>query len=177
MNVYDAIRFKRTIRSFSDDPLPDDVVLKIVDAGRRAQSAKNTQPWHFIVIRDRETLSELSELGTFADHLAGATLGIAIITPDPNQRWSILFDAGQAAAYMQLAAWELGVGSCLATIYQTQAARTLLGFPEDLHIHVGLSFGYPAHPEQMTKKPKAGGRKNYSDITHQDRWTTDIGGI
>jgi len=174
MNVQDAIRTKRAIRKFSDEPLPEDVVRKIVDAGRKAQSAKNRQPWHFIVIRDRETLTKLSELGTYAGHLAGAALGIAIVTPDPNQRWSILFDAGQAAAYMQLAAWELGVGSCPATIYQPEAARALLGFPEDWHLHVSLSFGYPAHPEQITEKPKAGGRKNYGDVTRLERWSDDF---
>ena len=174
MNVQDAIRFKRAIRKFSDEPLPEDVVRKIVDAGRRAQSAKNRQPWHFIVIRDRETLAKLSELGTYAGHLAGAALGVAIVTPDPNQRWSILFDAGQAAAYMQLAAWDLGVGSCPATIYQPEAARALLGYPDDRHLHVALSFGYPARPEQITEKPKAGGRKNYRDVTHLERWNDDI---
>ncbi|HUS85154.1 MAG: nitroreductase family protein [Anaerolineales bacterium] len=176
MNVHDAIRIKRAIREFSAEPLPEDVMRAIVDAGRRAQSAKNRQPWHFIVIRDRETLKKLAELGTYAGHLAGAALGIAIVTPDPNQRWSILFDAGQAAAYMQLAAWELGVGSCPATIYQPEAARALLGYPQDLHLHVSLSFGYPAHPEQMTEIPKAGGRKNYAKIAHLDRWTDDIDG-
>lgn len=174
MNVHDAIRIKRAIRKFSDEPLPEDVVRRIVDSGRRAQSAKNRQPWHFILIRHRGTLKSLSELGTYAGHLAGAALGIAIITPDPNQRWSILFDAGQAAAYMQLAAWELGVGSCLATIYQPEAARELLGYPQDLHLHVSLSFGYPLHPEQLTEKPKGGGRKNFAEITHLDRWANAI---
>jgi len=174
MNVHDAIRIKRAIRKFSDEPLPEAIVRRIVDAGRRAQSAKNRQPWHFIVIRDRGTLKKLSELGTYAGHLAGAALAIAIVTPDPNRRWSIMFDAGQAAAYMQLAAWDLGVGSCPATIYQPEAARALLGYPEELHLNVSLSFGYPAHPEQMTEKAKPGGRKNYGDVTHLERWSDDI---
>ncbi len=174
MNVHDAIRIKRAIRKFSDEPLPQDIVRKIVNAGRRAQSAKNRQPWHFIIIRERETLTKLSELGTYAGHLAGAAMGLAIVTPDPNLRWSIMFDAGQASAYMQLAAWELGVGSCLATIYQPEAARALLGLPKDWHLHVTLSFGYPAHPEQMTEKAKVGGRKNYGEVTHLECWPDDI---
>ncbi len=174
MNVHDAIRIKRAIRKFSDEPLPEAIVRRIVDAGRRAQSAKNRQPWHFILIRDRGTLTKLSELGTYAGHLAGAALAIAIVTPDPNRRWSIMFDAGQAAAYMQLAAWDLGVGSCPATIYQPEAARALLGYPEELHLNVSLSFGYPAHPEQMTEKAKAGGRKTFGDVTHLERWSDDI---
>jgi nitroreductase len=100
-----------------------------VNAGRRAQSSKNSQPWHFIVIRDAATLKSLSELGNWATHIAGAAMAIAIITPDPDTRFSIMFDAGQSAAYMQLAAWELGVGSCLATIYETEKRVICWGFP------------------------------------------------
>jgi nitroreductase len=120
MNVSDAIKYKRAVRQFQDKPLPRDVILAILNAGRRAQSSKNTQPWHFIAIQDKGTLKALSGLGTYAGHLAGAALGVAVITTSPEQRFSIMFDAGQAAAYMQLTAWELGIGSCLATIYEPE---------------------------------------------------------
>src|SRR4030042_1894953 len=123
MNVADAIRTKRAIRRFAATPVPEETLLRILRAGRRAQSSKNTQPWQFIVVRDPERLRALARLGPYADHLASAPVGVVLITPDPKQRWSILFDAGQAAAYMQLAAWDLGVGSCLATIYATAEAR------------------------------------------------------
>jgi len=85
-----------------------------------------SQPWHFIAIQDKTILKSLSETGANAGHLAGAALGVAIITPPMEKRFSILFDAGQAAAFMQLAAWELGIGSCPATIYQPEEARALL---------------------------------------------------
>ncbi len=62
-------------------------------------------------MQDKAILKALSECGTWAGHLAGAALGVAILTPDPTEKFQIMFDAGQAAAYMQLAAWELGVGS------------------------------------------------------------------
>jgi hypothetical protein len=126
MNVSEAIRTKRAVREFLAEPLPDESVRAILYAGRRAQSAKNTQPWHFIAIRNRDTLKTLSGMGTWAGHLAGAALGVVILTPDPAQRYSIMFDAGQSASYMQLAAWELGIGSCLATIYEPEKARELL---------------------------------------------------
>jgi len=158
------------VRQFASRPLSDELARRIVNAGRRAQSAKNTQPWHFIVIQDRKTLTALSRLGTYAGHLADATLGVAILTPDPAQRWSIMFDAGQAAAYMQLAAWELGVASCLATIYEPDAARELLGFPGDLHMNVGLSFGYPADPAILSFPPRAGGRRPFAESVHVERW-------
>ena len=171
MHVAEAIQMKRAIREFSPVPLPEQEVHAILNAGRRAQSSKNTQPWHFLAIQDRETLVALSKLGTYAGHIAGAALVVAILTPDPMQRWSILFDAGQAASYMQLAAWEKGIGSCLATIYEPEAARDLLEFPENLHLHVVISFGYPANPELLSRAPKAGGRQPIQELVHFDRWT------
>jgi nitroreductase len=170
MNVDEAIRTKRAIRHFTTSAVPEDVLLRILHAGRRAQSSKNTQPWQFIVVRDPERLRALARLGQYADHLAGAAAGVVIITPDPKQRWSILFDAGQAAAYMQLAAWEQGVGSCLATIYATDEARGLLHFPPDWEAHVALSFGYPAEPADMTRPPRAGGRKPPHEVFHREEW-------
>lgn len=170
MNVYDAIRSKRAVRTFEDSSLPEEAVRKILNAGRRAQSAKNMQPWHFIAIQDKDTLKKLSELGHYAGHLAGAALGIALITPPPSQRFSVMFDAGQAAAYMQLAAWEMGIASCLATIYQPEEARQLLGFPPDLEINVAISFGYPTD-EALTPRPaRKQGRKGFSETVHFEKW-------
>lgn len=170
MNVSEAIRTKRAVRQFLPEPLPDAVVLAILDAGRRAQSSKNTQPWQFVAVRDRATLTALSEMGDWAGHLAGAALGVALLTPDPQARFQTMFDAGQAAAYMQLAAWERGVGSCLASIYQPEAARALLGFPLEWHLRICISFGYP-HPEALAPRPpRPGGRKPLADIVHFDRW-------
>jgi nitroreductase len=170
MKVSDAIRTKRAVRQFQDKPLPREVVHVILNAGRRAQSSKNTQPWHFIAIQERTTLKALAELGTYAIHLAGAALGIANLTPDPAQRFSIMFDAGQAAAYMQLAAWEVGVGSCLATIYEPDKTRELLNFPQDLHIRIALSFGYPKDPTAFTQPPQKGGRLDFEKVVHWEKW-------
>jgi nitroreductase len=170
MNVADAIRMKRAVREFSDAPLPAESVRAILQAGRRAQSAKNTQPWHFIAVQERTILVALSQTGTFAGHLAGAALGVIILTPDPAERWSILFDAGQAASYMQLAAWELGIGSCLATIYEPDQARSILGFPASYHVRAALSFGFPADPAVLTAPPRRGGRRASATVFHFERW-------
>src|SRR3990172_2423642 len=110
MNVSEAIRMKRAVRKFQDKPLPEEVVHAILNAGRRAQSSKNTQPWHFIAMQDKAILKALSECGTWAGHLAGAALGVAILTPDPGEKFQIMFDAGQAAAHLQPAARGLGGG-------------------------------------------------------------------
>jgi nitroreductase len=170
MNVSEAIRLKRAVRQFQDIPLPDDVVAAILNAGRRAQSSKNTQPWNFIAIRDKGILQSLSECGPWAGHLAGAALGVALVSEDPNQRFQILFDLGQAAAYMQLAALELGVCSCPATIYEPDKARQVLGFPSDLHLRFALSFGYPLEDERLTASPMKGGRRSLDQIVHWDKW-------
>lgn len=170
MKVSEAIRMKRAVREFKEEKLQDEQVESILNAGRRAQSAKNQQPWQFIAIDDRQVLEELSQLGTYAGHLSGAALGVAILTPDPAQRWSIMFDAGQAAAYMQLAAWEMGIGSCPATIYQPEEARELLSFPDSWHIRVALSFGYPAEENMLTGAPASGGRTDLEEITHWNGW-------
>jgi nitroreductase len=170
MNVSAAIRTKRAVRKFQDRPLPEEAIEAILYAGRRAQSSKNTQPWHFIAIQDRSALQALSETGTYAGHLAGAALGIAILTPDPAQRFSILFDAGQSAAYMQLAAWELGIGSCLATIYEPEKARQILGFPAELHLRIAISFGYPLDESVLSAPPRQGGRRELEEVAHWEQW-------
>lgn len=170
MNVSEAIRFKRAVRQFKDEPLPEDAIYAILNAGRRAQSSKNTQPWHFIAIRDKAILQALSECGPWAGHLAGAALGVALVSEDPNERFQILFDLGQAAAYMQLAAWELGIGSCPATIYEFDQARQVLGFPSQLHLRFALSFGYPLESERLTAPPAKGGRRSFDEAVHWEKW-------
>ena len=123
---------------------PRRVLERILRAGRRAQSSKNTQPWQFILVRDAERCAPGAAWVRTPTTWPAHPAAVILITPDPDQRWSILFDAGQAAAYMQLAAWEHGIGSCLATIYELDEARDLLGFPPDWVAHVAMSFGYPA---------------------------------
>ena len=108
MNVSEAIRMKRAVRDFSSKPITKDLVDSILNAGRRAQSSKNTQPWRFVAIQDKNILKALSKCGKGAGHLADAALAIAILTPDPTEKFQVMFDAGQSAANMQLAAWELG---------------------------------------------------------------------
>lgn len=170
MKVSDAIRLKRAIRKFQDKPLPEEVVRAILNAGRRSQSSKNEQGWNFIAIRNKTTLKALSECGAYAGHLAGAALGVAIVTPNPEGKFQDLFDAGQAAAYMQLAAWELGVGSCIASIYEPEKARAILGFPPEWHLRIALSFGYPADETKLSAPPKKGGRRPLAEVVHWEKW-------
>lgn len=173
MSVRDAIETKRVIRRFTDRPLEPDHLVAILNAGRRAASSKNLQRWDFIVCRDRAHLAELAAVGRTADHLAGAAVAIALVTPDPHapgSPLSIVFDLGMAAGNMMLAAWELGLGSVPATVYDHDLARELLGYPADRHCEYLLSFGYPADPDDLVRPNRAGGRQALADIVHDERW-------
>ena len=170
MEVSDAIRTKRVVRKFQDKHLPDDVIVAILNSGRRSQSSKNEQAWQFIAIKDRTILKAISECGEWAGHIAGAALAVAILTPEPTAKFQTMFDAGQAAAFMQLAAWELGVGSCPASIYETEKARQILGFPEESHLRIVLSFGYPADETKLSAAPKKGGRRELEEVVHWEKW-------
>jgi len=170
MNVSDAIRAKRAIRKFQEKPLSKEIITGILNAGRRAQSSKNEQTWRFVAIQDKKILQALSKCGLWAGHIASAALAVAILTPEPTAKFQTMFDAGQAAAFMQLAAWELGVGSCPASIYEAERAREILGFPSELHLRIVISFGYPADEEKLTAAPKKGGRREFEEIVHWERW-------
>ncbi|HEV7126179.1 MAG TPA: nitroreductase family protein [Ktedonobacterales bacterium] len=171
MDVVEAIRTKRAVRQFATRPLPDEAILAILNAGRRAQSSKNTQPWHFVAVSERDTLRQLSTTGDFAGHLAGAALGVMFVVPDQADRreW-LMFDLGQAASYMQLAAWELGIGSAIATIYHPDQAQAILGIPDGYRCDVALSLGYPAQSDALTAAPKPGGRRPLDEMVHRERW-------
>ena len=171
--VWTAVSRKRAVRRFADRPLERDHLRRILDAGRRAGSSKNSQPWEFVVVEQRDTLRELAEVGPYAGHLAGAAAGIALVTPDPARAeapLSVYWDLGQAAQNMMLVAWELGIGSVPATVYQPDLAKRILGYPDDRHCEFLLSFGYPARPEDLTRPPKVGGRRPLDELVHPERW-------
>ena len=170
MNVIEAIRTKRAIRRYRDDPLSEDVVRTILHAGRRAQSAKNVQPWHFLAIRGRATLEALAATSPNLAYIARATLCVALVTPPPSQRKTILFDAGQAAASMQLAAWELGVVSCLGTVWEPDKARDLLGIPPDRHVDLVVAFGHPLPEDARPRPGRKGGRQSLGDVVRWEHW-------
>jgi nitroreductase len=173
MDTLLAIDSLRVVRRFSDRPVDDDGVRAIVDAGRRAGSSKNLQRWDFVMVRDRARLAELALVGPYAGHLAGATVAIALVTPDPRADGaplSVAFDLGRAAENMVLAAWALGIGSCPATVYEQEVARRLLGYPQTHHCEYVFSFGHPADTADLARPNRAGGRKAIDDVLHREAW-------
>lgn len=173
LSVWQAISTKRAVRTFARVPLTDEQIERILRAGRRSGSSKNLQRWEFIVVRDRGRLKQLSKVGPWAGHLAGAAVGIALVTPDPEAAdapLSVMFDLGQASAYMMLAAWELGLGSVPATVYEPQLARQILGYPATHHCEYILSFGHPADVAALTAPNKPGGRRPLAEMVHEETW-------
>ncbi len=171
--VWDAVRSRRVVRRFADRPLEPAHLERILRAGRRANSSKNQQRWSFVVCQDRGQLQELAAVGRWAGHLAGAAAGIALVSPDPktvDAPLSVMFDLGQAADSMMLVAWELGIGSVPATVYDHELVQRLLGYPEGKHCEFLLSFGYPADPADMERPLRPGGRRPLEDLVHEERW-------
>ena len=162
MDTLKVIRTKRAVREFKPEPVPEETLRLILDAGRHAQSSKNTQPWTFLVVRDRPRLQALSTCGKYADHLAGAAFGVVLVCGRP---WD--FDIGQAAAYMQLAAWDSGVGSCIVYFHDQDKVHSLLKIPADKSCDMGISFGYPLN---AAAAPKAKGRRPLEDVVRWEKW-------
>lgn len=158
--ILDLIRTKRAVREFSSEPVPEEIMNEILEAGRFAQSSKNDQPWHFILIRDRDTLRQLSTCGRYAGHLAGAPFAIALVMQPGYD-----FDMGQAAACLQLAAWDRGVGSCIASMWEPDKARAILGVPADRQFDTAISFGYPAKTPGKIKD-----RRPLEDVVRLEKW-------
>jgi len=163
MNVLEAIHTKRAVREFNEQPVPEEVIMQILDSGRLAQSSKNEQPWTFILIQERRTLQELSTCGKYAGHIAGAAFAVAMIS---SVDWA--FDIGQAAAYLQLAAWELGVSSCIASMWEEDRARDILGVPDDMRFEIAISFGYASRPTLAA--PRKSGRRTLKEIVRVEHW-------
>ena len=171
MTVWETIQNKHSVREFTDDALPEEDIRRILDAGRRAQSGFNSQPWEFIVVIDRDKLQALSKIGRSTRHVAGAAMAVVLLTPHPNDDyWRDMFDAGQAAAYMQLAAQEIGVGSCPGSVYWPEMAREVLGFPEEWDLKIIMSFGYPNPDKYPARKPISGKRKPFDEVVHWNGW-------
>lgn len=173
MEVEEAIQKLHVVRNFSPDPVSDDDVDAILNAGRRAGSSKNLQRWHFIVVRQRERLTQLAKVGPFAGHLAGGAVAIALVTPDPgaaDSPMSVMWDLGRAAQNMVLVAWSRGLGSAPATVYAHDLCREILAYPEDRHCEYILNFGHPAAATTLTRPLRSGGRLPLSDIVFSERW-------
>jgi nitroreductase len=150
MDVRLALSSRREVREYAPDPLPDEVVTRILDAGRLAGSAQNRQPWRFVVLASRERVERLASAVFVPKNVVGATLVVAIVV---RGKGPITFDAGRAAQNMLLEAWNEGVGSTPNGIADPEVARTALDLDdEEDKLAIVLSFGWPARPRNPTTR-------------------------
>jgi len=173
MQVSEAIKTNRAVRQFAERPVPPEDITRIVNAGRLSGSAKNRQPWTFIVVTERETLHALAACGPWCAHAADAAFAVVLVVDDLQTPPTLTtpFDLGRASQNMILSAWELGIGSCMGTIYEPEVARQALGIPEGKDVPWLISFGYP-HPDDdpRTRPPRAGGRRSLDEVVRWERW-------
>src|SRR5579885_1966094 len=151
MDVFEAVRTLLAVRSYQDRPVPEEVVRRIVEAGRLTASSMNLQPWHFIVVQDRETLRQLGALVQTGPYIAQAAL--AIVVAIERTRFAVS-DASRAAQSMMLTAWGDGVGSNWAGFGGLDAVKPLLGIPDELDVWAVLPFGYPAQAVGKGRKQR-----------------------
>jgi nitroreductase len=163
MEAFEAIRTLLAVRSYKDTPVPDDVVHRIVEAGRLTGSGMNRQPWHFIAIRERDTLRRLGALASSGSYVAQAPLAIVVATD--RSRFAVS-DASRAIQSMLLAGWADGVGSNWVGFGGLESARALLDIPASLDVLAILPFGYPARAVGRGNKQ----RKPLRDVAHLEKY-------
>jgi nitroreductase len=163
METFDAIRTVLAVRHFKDTPIPDPIVQQIVEAGRLTASASNSQPWHFIVIRDKETLRQLGQLAHTGPYIAQAPLAMVVAM---DRSPLAISDGSRAIQDMILAAWSQGIGSNWVGYNNLPEVNSLLGIPEEVSVLAILPFGYPV--EAVGKGQKK--RKPLGEIAYHERW-------
>lgn len=164
--MYKAIVSKRDTRSFTDEAIPEDVIRRIVQAGRMAGSSKNTQPCRFVVLTDPDQIAAIASCGDFAAWLPNAKLAVAVALTDAGTRQE--FDAGRAAQNMMVAAWGEGVGSCPVSIHHVDCGREKLSLPEGWRVGIVVGFGYRAKPPKSV--PEAA-RLPWDEYVKHNRWS------
>jgi nitroreductase len=171
VETWDAIRSRRNVRTFAQQPLDKAALEQILEAARRAPSSMNQQAWDFVVVTDPAALGGLSKVWKHAAHVAGSAATVALVAPatsDPDQRETFQFDLGQAAMSIMLAAADHGVGSCHAAVADQAMARGLLDLPEDRECMWLIALGMPAdRPLRPIQHPN---RRPFDDVVHRERW-------
>ncbi len=168
MDVFEAVRTALAVRKYQDKAVPPDVVRRIVEAGWLTGSASNRQPWHFIVVENRDALRKLGGLARTGPYIAQAPLAVVVAVEDTPFAVS---DASRAIQSMILAAWADGVGSNWVDFGGLDEVKALLGIPANLNVLAVLPFGYPAQATGQGKKK----RKPLSEVAHRERFGQPFG--
>jgi nitroreductase len=171
METWDAIRARRNVRTYLADPVPAADLDRIAEAGWRAPSASNRQHWNFIIVTDRDQLQALSTVWQGAKHIAGAAAAIALVIPQYDEdrpRIISQYDLGQATYAMMVAAADLGIGTGHSSVGDQNAAREILGVPDDHDVAYLIGIGYPAdRPLKPIVKPN---RLPFDEVVRRGHW-------
>ena len=171
METWDAIRSRRNVRTYRADPVAASDLDRITEAGRRSPSASNRQHWDFVVVTDPDELRALSTVWRGAGHIAGAAAAIALVLPqtdDDRTRLLDYYDLGQATYAMMIAAADLGIGTAHSSVGDQEAARKILGVPDDHDVTFLLCVGYPAdRPLRPIANPN---RRPAGEVVHHGHW-------
>jgi nitroreductase len=170
MQAWDAICARRNVRQYRPEPVSLEDLNRIAEAGWRAPSAKNRQPWDFVIVTERGQLQELSTVWQGAGHIAGAAAAIAFVVPEPpDERRKVMdsYDIGQATMAM-IAATDLGIGTGHSSVGDQGKAREILGVPDGHLVAFMLGIGYPAdRPLAPIRRPN---RRPFGEVVHHGRW-------
>lgn len=164
MNAFEAARTVLAVRAYRDDPIPEDLIRRIVEAARLTGSSTNGQPWHFVVVTDRDTLRRLGSAIRSGQYTADAPLAIAVAAERRNRFG--LSDASRAIQSMILTAWAEGVGSNWTGFTGMEEVRSILGIPEEYDVVAVVPFGYPT--QRLGKGLK--NRKPLAEIASRERF-------
>ena len=165
MDIIEVIRTRRSIRQYTRDPISEEDINKILEAGRWAPSASNTQPWKFIVLRSQEARKKLADTLTWGRFLSQAALGIAVII-NPTASSHPVEDGAAATQNILLEAHSLGLGACWIGTYGSAYepnAKKVLNIPQDERLLSVIVIGHPAEAPQKT-------RKELSELTFTDEY-------
>lgn len=160
MEVFETVQTVLAVRAYKSTPIPAETVRRIVEAGHLTGSSQNRQPWHFVVVDDREMLRRLGEVLPTGPYVAQAPLAIVVLI---NKSGPAVSDGSRAIQSMMLAAWAEGIGSNWVGFMGPDAVKPLLGIPDDLDVLAVLPFGYPDQPAGQGKKK----RKPLGEVAHQ----------
>ena len=165
MDCIDTLLTRRTTRKYTQTPIPQEKIDKILEAGRQSPSAVNRQPWHFIMITDQKQKDKIGS-GMFNRHIRQSAFTIigTYTTDDPvTKRWGLV-DTTIALQTMAIAAHLQGIGTCWIGDYNEQRLRETLNIPETTSIAALISFGGP----QTTPGPRK--KKPLDTILHTNTW-------
>ena len=163
MDVFETIRTVLAVRAYQDKPIPAEVVRKIVEAAWLTASSRNGQPWHFIVVENRETLKKLGALARTGPYIAQAPLAIVVTM---EQSPYAVSDGSRAIQSMVLTAWSEEVGSNWVGFQGLTEIKPLLGIPAEVDVLAIVPFGYPAKHLGKGKK----NRKPLAEVAHRERF-------